>query len=166
MIIVDRSRLKTILIMERARNPPTPTPMVAIRRVGSTAARTCSASTDRSGSATVMSTPITKHTETSNCRRRDFARPEPTCSPIGVMARSAPRLKSPIPPIRNTAQMPKTISCLGENWTSGVKDTASTISVTGKTEAKASRNLSQRILNILGKYRKTQENALFYNYFS
>ena len=154
MMMVERSRLKTIFIIERAKNPPTPIPMVVISIIGSTAFLTCSASTDKSGSATVMRTPITKHTETSSCRRRDFARPEPTCSPIGVMARSAPRLKSPIPPIRNTAQMPKTISCLGVSWTSGVNDTASTISVTGKTEANASRNLSQRILNIQGEYRK------------
>ena len=166
MMIVERSFLNTILIIESARKQPTPTPIVAIKRVGSTAARTCSASTDKSGSATVMSTPITKHTETSNCRRLDLARPEPTCSPIGVMARSAPRLKSPMPTIKKIAQIEKTTSCLKDNDTSGVHDTASTISVTGKTEPNASFNLSSKILNICGKYRKTQENAHFYNYFS
>ena len=156
--MVERSRLNTIFTMESPRNMPTPMPIVAMSSVGSTAFFTCSASTDKSGSATVMSTPITKHTDTSSSRRRDLARPEPTCSPIGVMARSAPRLNSPMPPIRKTAQIAKTISCLGVSETSGVNDTASTISVTGKTEANASFSLSSKILNIAKQYRKGSRN--------
>ena len=112
--------------------------MVTISNSGCTAFFTCSASTERSGSATVMSTPITKHTDTSSGNLRDLVRPEPTCSPIGVMERSAPRLKSAIPTTRNTAQMQKTTSSFNEKSASGVNESSSTISVTGSTEKNAS----------------------------
>ena len=85
-----------------------------------------------------MSTPITKHTDTSSGSLRDLVRPAPTCSPIGVMDRSAPRLKSAIPATRNTAQTPKTTNSFNEKFTRGVNESNSTISVTGKTEENAS----------------------------
>ena len=152
MIISERSFLNTIFRIASSKKIPTPTPIVEIKRIGRTAFFTCSASTDKSGSATVMRTPITKHTETSNRSLRDLVKPDPTYAPIGVIARSAPRLKSPIPIIKKIALTVKTICSFSEKVTSGVCDTTSTISVMGKTEAKASFSFSKRIFCIAIKY--------------
>ena len=148
MIIEDKSFLNTIFKIARSKKIPTPTPIVEINKIGRTAFFTCSASTDKSGSATVMSTPITKQTDTRSNRRRDLVRPAPTYVPIGVIARSAPRLKRPIPIIKKIALTVKTICSFSEKVTSGVCETTSTISVMGKTEAKASFNFSKRIFCI------------------
>jgi hypothetical protein len=82
--------------------------------------------------------PIARHTESRSIMLFDFVRPEPMCSPIGVIARSAPRLKRPIPSIRkivDTKNIP--ISAI-EKFISGVKFSKKTIAVTGKTEIRAS----------------------------
>ena len=109
---------------------------------------TCSASTERSGSAIVMSKPITKHTEISIITFFDLVRPVPTCPPIGVIARSAPRLNSAMPNISPAAEMQKATVSVTERLTRGVKDIISTITVTGRTETTASFNLESKILNI------------------
>ena len=152
MIIRERSFLNTIFKIASTKKMPTPTPIVEINSSGCTAFLTCSASTDKSGSATVMSTPITKHTDTSSKSLRDLVSPAPTYAPIGVMARSAPKLKSPIPTIKKTALIVKTTSSFSEKVTSGVYETNNTISVIGNTEAKASLNFSKRIFCIAVKY--------------
>ena len=143
---MDERLLRVIIfIMAMTRNSPTPTPTVAMRRVEFITASTCPARTERSGSAIVISTPMTKHTESSTMSFLDFVRPEPTCSPIGVIARSAPRLKSPIPRMRNTADMPKTALSIPLSGARGVNERMSTMTVIGKTDMKDSRNFRKTL---------------------
>ena len=71
-------------------------------------------------------------------RLLDFVRPEPTCSPIGVIATSAPSVKRPIPKIKNKAQTLNIIISVKDKLSSGVKLRITTIKVTGKTENNAS----------------------------
>ena len=101
-------------------------------------ALTVSASTCRSGSATVIRTPSTKLTKSNNhsffCRER----PAPTWVPIGVIARSAPMLNIPIPKISSTALMEKVISSTAEKLNHGSKDMAYTIKVIGSADRSAS----------------------------
>ena len=136
------------------RNMPTPSPTVIISSHLLTSpspgimSLTWSASTDKSGSATVISKPIIKQTERSIPTFFDFVRPEPTCPPIGVIARSAPRLKRPIPRISNTAETANAIVSTGCKSTSGVNEIISTITVTGNTDIKDSLSFENSALNI------------------
>ena len=114
-------RLKTIFNTPINRKSPTPPPTVKISALPFITLATCFASTERSGSATVMSTPIAKQTGKSSFNFLDLVRPVPICSPIGVMARSAPRLKSAIPIIKRTADTTKTTNSVLVKSTSGVK---------------------------------------------
>ena len=75
-------------------------------------------------------------------RLPDLVRPEPICSPIGVMARSAPRLKSAMPIISTRDETRNTISSVFVRLTSGVKYSIATISDTGRTDISASRSLT------------------------
>ena len=127
---------------------PTPTPTVAINTVLLITAETCPARTDKSGSATVIKTPIIKQTIKSTHTFLDFVRPVPTCSPIGVIARSAPRLKRPIPKIRNTAQTANATISVTVKSTSGVKEIIKTIAATGNTEINASLSFEKSIFAI------------------
>ena len=131
----------TIRTMARTRNSPTPTPTVKIRSQGLMTAFTCPASTERSGSATVMSTPRKKQTQTSTPIRRDLVRPSPTWRPIGLIARSAPRLKSPIPAANRRAQARKTVRSSHVSGARGVNETKRTIPATGTTDMNASQSL-------------------------
>ena len=99
---------------------------------------TWSASTVRSGSAIVINKPNAKHTTTSSKMFFDFVNPEPTYSPIGVIARSAPKLNRPIPKINITDEIIKTIISLLLKLIKGVKFKSITINVTGITETNAS----------------------------
>ncbi len=132
-----------ILSTAMSRNKPTPTPTVTINRVPFITPLTCSASTDRSGSATVISTPIKKQTIRSTAILRDLVRPPPICSPMGVIARSAPRLKSPMPSMRKTAHTQNAPSSAPVKLTSGVAARISTTTVTGSTDINASRSFSR-----------------------
>ena len=98
------------------------------------------ASTVRSGSATVMSIPIAKHTPSSSERLLSLVRPEPMCSPMGVMARSAPRLNSAIPKIRNTAEMRNTTISAVVKLISGVRFRTNTRATIGSTDTRDSRS--------------------------
>ena len=124
------------------RNSPTPNPTVTVRSVGLTTALICPANTERSGSATVMSTPIRKQTTTRIASRFDLVRPSPMCRPMGVMARSAPRLKRPIPSASITAQTANTARSSQDRGARGVKETTSTRAATGMTETMASQSFA------------------------
>ena len=78
--------------------------------------------------------PIPKHTPSRRGRLLSLVRPEPMCSPIGVIARSAPRLKSAMPNIRNTAEIRKTEISAALKWISGVRFKKNTIATIGRTE--------------------------------
>ncbi len=65
---------------------------------------------------------------------------------MGVIAKSAPRLKSPIPSTRNKAETAKTtISCTVKPIKG---NSISTIAVTGKTDINDSFNLANNIFRI------------------
>ena len=144
MSIEESGFLKMIFSTESRRNIPTPMPTAKISAVPFITAETCSASTERSGSATVIRRPIRKATERRSLMLLDFVRPAPICSPIGVIARSAPRLNIPIPRIRKRAQTRKTTSSVTLKETSGVKFKITTMRATGRTEMRASLNFFRR----------------------
>ena len=131
-------------MMARDKNRPTPTPTVRIRTVGLTTALICPASTERSGSATVMSTPIRKQTQTRTASFLDLIRPSPTWRPMGVMARSAPRLNRPMPSTSSSAQSTNTARVAQVSGASGVKEITSTMTATGSTDTSASQSLCIR----------------------
>ena len=138
---MERSCRNTIFTMASTRKSPTPTPTTAMSAVESITALTCSASTERSGSAIVISTPITNPTPSKTPSFLDLVSPAPTCSPIGVMARSAPRLKSPIPIMRKTAHTQNAVSSVAVKSISGVNESTTTMRATGNTEINDSLNL-------------------------
>ena len=79
----------------------------------------------------------------------DLESPEPICSPIGVIAISAPRLKREMPKISvMEAQANTRVSCQVK-FAIGVQFKINTISVTGKTDTVASFNFVNNALNIL-----------------
>ena len=118
--------------MATTRNKPTPTPTVAIRSKLSMDC-TWSAKTFRSGSDTVMIKPIRKQTAIINQSRLVFVMCAPTCSPIGVIAMSAPSVKMPMPTIRQMAPtMNITNTSVGIGAT--VKHRIATIAVIGMTD--------------------------------
>ena len=102
---------------------------------------TCPARTERSGSATVISRPIRKQTISRMLAFLLLVRPSPMNLPIGVMARSAPRLNIPIPTMSRKAEMPKTVISRPVRVTSGVRERISTMIPTGRTEVSASFSL-------------------------
>ena len=119
--------------MATTRKTPTPIATATIRTILGMPG-TCSASTWRSGSDMVMKMPTSRLT-----------RMIPTWLPIGVMARSVPRVKSPIPKISRSAPSTKPISRLlgtGEME----KQSRKTIPVTGRTEERDSFSFSERIV--------------------
>ena len=69
---------------------------------------TWEAKTFKSGSAIVIKSPIKKHTSKTIFKLFVFDNPEPTCSPIGDIAISAPKLNNPIPKIKHTEEKTKT----------------------------------------------------------
>ena len=102
---------------------------------------TCWASTCRSGSDTVISTPSRKPSARISGRFRVFVTREPTSSPMGVMATSAPTEKSIMPATSSTAPARKpSITPLGTGAT--VRLRISTSATMGRTAASASRNFS------------------------
>ena len=91
------------------RKTPTP-PATVMISIKSETASTCPANTCRSGSAIVVIRPSKKQTGTAKESLRSRVICFPTPSPIGIMAMSAPREKSPIPTIKSTAPTRKSIS--------------------------------------------------------
>ena len=107
------------------------------------------ASTVRSGSAMVIKSPIIKHTPISIHSFLDLVRPEPICSPMGVIARSAPRLKRAMPAMSTIAEIIKAAVSVAVRLTAGVSEIIMTMSVTGATEVTASFSFESRILCIM-----------------
>ena len=119
-------------------------PTVTTSKVPFITALTCPASTDKSGSATVISRPITKQTPSRMPSFRDLVRPSPIYCPIGVIAISAPRLNRLIPRMSRISAPANTASSWVEISTQGVTDRIKTSRLTGTTDAKASFNLSSK----------------------
>ena len=111
----------TIFRTAISRKRPTPRPTVTISSVPFIIELTCSARTERSGSAMVINRPITKLTISRMLFFRLLVRPSPMNWPIGVMARSAPRLNRAMPAISNSAEMPNTVSSRPVRSIKGVK---------------------------------------------
>ena len=64
-----------------------------------------------------------------------LVRPEPICSPIGVIAMSAPRLNRAIPRIRKTAEIKNTVISKLEKLIIGVRLRIKTIATIGNTDS-------------------------------
>ena len=91
---------------------------------------------------------VKKQTRRSVLNFPDLGSPEPICSPIGVIAISAPRLKSAIPSTSAIEQHAKTTASTNVSFRSGVALRRSTISATGSTDIADSFNLAKNALNI------------------
>ena len=131
MSILARSFLNTILSIDNTKNAPTPIPTKMMMSL----LPTWSASTVKSGSAIVIKKPRAKHINTIGLSDLDFlVSPAPTCSPIGVIATSAPRVKNPIPSIKNNADTQNTTISSVVRLISGVKLSITTISVIGSID--------------------------------
>ena len=138
-----------VFTTEITRNTPTPAATVRMMTISGTAG-TWFASTCKSGSAMVIKAPMRNtmgrmgHTE--RLPRRTTS--PPTLSPMGIMAISAPREKSPIPttrrmaPSRNIIRVPTGISG------ARVKLSSSTRAVIGSTEERDSRVFAFRFFRI------------------
>ena len=107
---------------DTTRKNPTPAATVKMSTRSGTAG-VWRASTCRSGSATVMITPITKQAATMSHSLFERVSCVPTCSPMGIMAMSAPSVKKPMP------RMSSVESSMGTT----VMPSASTIRVIGMT---------------------------------
>ena len=118
------------------RNSPTPAATVKISTRSGTAG-VCLASTARSGSATVTSTPMRKQPARMSHSLRVRVRWVPTSSPMGIMAMSAPRVKKPMPrmsraaPARNRHRVERSTGTTKAH-------SASTMRLTGSTAARDS----------------------------
>ena len=103
---------------------------------------TCRASTCKSGSEMVISTPSTKPRVRISGRFLVFVIRAPTCSPMGVMATSAPTEKNIMPTTSKTAPVKKLSSIpLGIGAT--VRLSASKSTTMGSTAEMASRIFSR-----------------------
>ena len=128
------------------KNMPTPNPTKNISRPDGITSLTCVANTVKSGSAIVIKSPKAKHTTNKSVSFFDLVKPEPIWEPIGVIARSAPKLNKPIPNINKQAEIEKTTISLKVKLTRGVKFNKITINVIGNTEIKDSRTFNQNCL--------------------
>ena len=99
---------------------------------------TCSARTCRSGSATVMSTPMRKLRSTMTEIFREEVISLPTYSPRGIMDISEPMVKRPMPRI---SRMPPTRNAIMALLETGVRTKHSrvTMPMMGRTETRDSR---------------------------
>ena len=94
----------------------------------------CEANTERSGSATVINAPIINAMANIVLIFFDFARPDPTSCPMGVIATSAPRLNMAIPMTRHKPEAKKMTSSLCVKFTIGVKFRSTVSRHTGRME--------------------------------
>ena len=122
------------------RKIPTPMPTVEMRTMFGTPG-TCSASTWRSGSDSVISIPTTKPIREMTYSLRLHVIAPPTCSQIGVIAISVPSVKSPMPKIKSTAPKMNASSAL---FDTGIikKQIRKTKMVIGKTDESDSLHFS------------------------
>ena len=98
----------------------------------------CAARTVRSGSAMVMITPMMKQDRAMIPTRLDLVSWMPTFSPMGIIAISAPSVKSPMPTISRNAPIKKSMS-VPVGMGVMVMHSSITIAVTGRTAASDSR---------------------------
>ncbi len=136
--------LNITLNMEKVKNNPTPSDTVNIKTISGIPG-TCCANTVRLGSDTVTAVPIIRLAIIINHSFRDFVIDEPTLSPIGIMAISAPNVNSPIPRISITAPRIK-VSIIPLSAGKKIKQSINTTMVTGKTEESDSFNFSSSIV--------------------
>ena len=94
---------------DTTRKNPTPAATVKMSTRSGTAG-VWRASTCRSGSATGMITPITKQAATMSHSLFERVSCVPTCSPMGIMAMSAPSVKKPMPRMSSAAPARNSIS--------------------------------------------------------
>ena len=136
--------LKIMRTWATTRKKPTPTATARIRVMLGTEG-SCSASTCRSGSAMVMTTPRIKHTSRGRAIRRLLLISTPMPSPMGIMDMSTPRVNSPMPRISRMA--PNTNMIMAPS-VSGAMVTlmTSTMAVMGSTDARDSRIFSNKSL--------------------
>ena len=132
------------------RKMPTPAATVRISTWSGTAG-VWLASTCRSGSAMVTMAPIRKQHPTISHSFFDLVNARPTCSPMGIMAMSAPSVKKPMPMIKNTAPTRNSIR-VDSSIGAMVMPSASTISVTGSTELRDSCIFALSFLFILAAF--------------
>ena len=91
------------------------------------------ASTCRSGSAMVITTPRMKHTSSGMPMRLRLASSTPTPSPMGSMDMSTPRVNRPMPATRSTAPNRNKISAPGVRGAMEMLS-SSTMAVMGMTD--------------------------------
>ena len=116
----------------------TPTPPATAKTITILGiAGTCSASTCRSGSAIVIMTPKTKLNKMGQITFLNLLISIPMPSPMGVMARSAPNVNTPMPKIKRTAPNRNNTNVPAETGAMVMLKT-STIAVIGSTEARDS----------------------------
>ena len=138
--------LKSMRSSATIRNSPTPMATAIISTMLGTPG-TCSASTCRSGSATVISIPSMKPTSATSHILRERVSALPTYSPIGVMAMSVPRVNSPIPITSSIAPNINASSALLGTGTIR-KQMMNTSVAMGSTEVRDSLNFSFSILRV------------------
>ena len=130
--IIFSGILKSVRMVANIINTPTPMP-TAIISIQLFIPDTCSASTIKSGSAIVITTPIKKPTSNISQTLCVLLKKLPIFCPIGSIAVSAPSVKHDIPKISNTTAIKNcTIIC----HDIGTKQSASrsTIHIMGSTE--------------------------------
>ena len=129
--MVDRFQPKSVRKKDRARNAPTPQATERISTISGTEGIWW-ASTFRSGSAMVIMAPMKKHSSAMIPSFLNLAMRLPTCSPMGIMAMSAPRVKKPMPIISRHAPARNSVSgARGMGVT--VMQSATTMTVMGRT---------------------------------
>ena len=136
--------MSAVLISDSTMNTPTPTATASIIVILGMPV-SCVASTVRSGSAIVTSTPRIKHRSTGISLCRDFAIDEPMPSPMGIIDMSTPKVNSAMPRMSSSAPNMNSTTGPGSSGTN-VIDRISTITVIGSTEENASENFSPSFL--------------------
>ena len=135
-----------ILSSATTRNRPTPIATATISTILGTPG-TCSASTCRSGSDSVINMPTTKPISAMNQSLRERVMALPTCWPMGVIARSVPSVNRPMPSISSAAPITNPMSASLETGTTA-KHNKNTSPVIGRTDVSASRHFSRSILRL------------------
>ena len=124
-------------------------------------AGTCSASTWRSGSAMVIMIPKTKPEKMGQTACLDLLISMPMPSPMGVMARSAPRVKIPMPKIRSRAPNRKRTRVSAATGAIVILS-ISTIAVIGRTESSDSNIFSLSFFSMCSSFLLCK--LYYYNY--
>lgn len=134
---------------DKTKNTPTPAATVRMITMSGTAG-TWLAKTCKSGSAMVMNPPI-KNTKGMMGQMERFpmrTTSPPTLSPMGIIAMSAPREKSPMPNTRRMAPSRNIISVPTGMLGARVKLSSSTMAVMGITEERDSKVFAFKFFRI------------------